>query len=372
MLNDTSMNTLAIAAVRSVDETESRFEIERWRSNGFSDCEIFRLATSQGTFAIRSWPNRFDSPSKVAFWSHVNLRFDAHEGSLENLGASRSRPFPDLYRWRTIEGSTTDLLPYENQLWTLSDWVVGESMSTRDVDRDLVQHLAMVLGRIHAQTRRTSDCNGEPLGQHRMRSHSLDDRLKSLAMVDHGLFNSIDRNPFFLVQDLSERLKHCIATVLERLVDWRRFLSICSAQERECHWIVRDLWRENILLDRHKRFAAIVDLGAARLDWPAWDFIRLFGSVSYRASSNVLVLDGDQRDLWKDAFAAYSREHREHAIESLDECKMLHHVSSGLSIWQWVRWVIDGTLDLSVASKANRVASRVAELCDRFLIESTL
>lgn len=372
MLNATSINALAHAAMQSLNENNSPFQCKRWRSNGFSDSEIFQLVLPSGIFAIRSWPNRFDSPSKVTFWSDLNNEFIATGEGLKLFGATRVMPFPRVYDWSKPGDSATAMLLFENQLWTLSDWVVGQSMASRAIDGELVKHLATILGRMHATTIAALDRDGMPLGRHRMRSHSLNDRLASLKSLDHRLFDAIDRSDFFLANNLSDRLKHCIATVFERSAGWDRFLRICSSQERECHWIVRDLWRENILLDSNSRFAAIVDLGAARLDWPGLDFIRLFGSLSYKSESSILASDSDRSDLWSDAYVTYQEEHHEHSIESLDECRMLHQVSSGLSILQWIHWGTDGTISMQHSEKADRVAVRIAELCDRFLIETAM
>ena len=161
-----------------------------------------------------------------------------------------------------------------------------------------------------------------------------------------------------------------MAIVLERGPDWQRFLSFGGRQMRACHWIVRDLWRENILLDDSKRFSSIVDLGAARIDWPGLDFIRLFGSLSYDSGHDFSVDGSSKNELWQDAFAAYTRKHPSHTIESLEECKMLHIVSVGLSIAQWVRWIQSGTIDLRNSEKAQRVSERIRELCDQFLMEA--
>ncbi len=372
MLNATSINALAHAALQSLNEIASPFECKRWRSNGFSDSEIFQLVLPSGIFAIRSWPNRFDSPSKVSFWSNLNNEFSANGEGLKQFGATRVMPFPRVYDWRKPGESATSLLLFENQLWSLSDWVVGQSMASRVIDQDLAKHLATILGRIHATTITALDRDGTPIGRHRMRSHSLNDRQALLKSLDHRLFSAIDRNDFFLASNLSDRLKHCIATVLERKGDWDRFLKICSSQERECHWIVRDLWRENILLDSDNRFAAIVDLGAARLDWPGLDFIRLFGSLSCIPESSLLASDSNCSDLWRDVYLAYTDEHPEHSLASLDECRMLHQVSSGLAVLQWVLWITGGTISLQNSAKDDRVALRLAELCDQFLIETAM
>ena len=376
------MNALALMALQSlnpgklhsgsvVEDSDQLFEFKRWRSNGFSDCEIYQLRSSQGTFAIRSWPNRVDSQSKVDYWSCLNASFSAATEDLKAIGAVNMAPFPALIDWSKPGETPVTLLPFKERLWTLSDWVGGESIRSSVVDQSLVQHLATVLGRIHARTRLARDRDGHPLGRHEMQSSSIRLRLNALKLLDHRLFSAVDRSAFFSTENLSDRVKHCVATVFERQADWERFLNICVTQERECYWIVRDLWRENVLLDSNQRFASIVDLGASRIDWPGLDFIRLFGSLEYDQERSPGAIVHHRGDIWKDAYAAYTQENREHSILSLDECKMLHLVSSGLSVLQWAIWGTDGTLNDGPPEKAKRIANRISELSDRFLMEST-
>ncbi len=361
MLSQNSICTLAEIALQSISNDRiDTFECSAWRSNGFSDSAILRLTCAMGAFSIRSWPNRFDTPSKIEFWVGTNEIFDDNERSLGRVGASTNIPFPVLTQWQQQGEPSVLVLHFEGQLWTLCSWVQGQPIATGQIDKALVVHLATVLGRLHSR----------PLGLQTMPSNSLRERLEALKSLDHRLFSAIDQTTFFGSNRLSDRLKHCMAIVLERRPDWQRFLSIGGSQMRACHWIVRDLWRENILLDDSKRFSSIVDLGAARIDWPGLDFIRLFGSLSYDSGHGLGLNATSRNELWQDAYEAYFREHPSHVIESLDECKMLHIVSVGLSIAQWVMWIKSGTIDPGNFGKAQRISERIMELCDQFLIEA--
>ena len=389
------MNALGQIALQSLDGgggplvlDEGLFsrpeQCKRWRSNGFSNCEIYRLQSGQQTFAIRSWPNDVDTMSKVCYWDCLNASFAHTSEDLSTTGAAHKTPFPSLYRWGKQVDAPTMLFHFDKQLWTLSDWVDAESIPSKGVDRSLVNHLATVLGRLHARTRNVLNREGLPLGSHMMQSSSIRVRLNAIKSLDHRLFSAIDRSVFLSKENLSDRLKHCIATVFERREDWERFLRICVAQERQCHWIVRDLWRENVLLDRTGSFASIVDLGASRIDWPGLDFVRLFGSLEYdhpgmKTNRDALENDvGNQLDLaankedprtdiWNDAYTAYTHANGEHSIVSLDECRMLHFVSSGLSVLQWAIWGTDGTLIDPQPAKATRIVNRISELSEQFL-----
>jgi hypothetical protein len=387
MLNPTSINMLANLAIEAINqvqgnrpnfsfETNPAFECKAWRSNGFSDTEIYRLTCPFGAYAIRSWPNRFDTPSKIAFWSVVNDQFGKIGfDELRRTGAVNSKPFPSLYAWHPPVQSQPALLLLDEQLWTLCDWVDGQPIERDRVDKVLVNHLAMVLGRLHFQSRKAFDLGGSVFetsdANQAMQSNSIRERFQAITRVDHRLFQTVDQSPFFSAHSLTDRVKHCLAIVLERLTDWQRFLSISSNQKRDCHWIVRDLWRENILVDAAQHFSSIVDLGASRIDWPGLDFIRLFGSLSYSTASSPLSSDEATGNLWQDAYNAYTLANPTHDVNSLEECRMLSLVSNGLSIVQWVHWIRTDTMNLKVPDKAQRVSERISELCDPFLVAAS-
>ena len=382
MLNKDSLDTLSRMALDSVKRAalnqHSHFpvnagevECTSWRSNGFSDSAIYRLATETGVFAIRSWPNRFDTPSKVEFWSSTNKSFAGETNGLSDVGASNPMPFPKIVEWHSMDSSGGLLLPYANKLWTLCEWVEGKPVEAKGVSKSTVQHLATILGRLHSHSSQVLQASGSPVPKQMMRSNSLRERLELLKTIDYRLLATCDPTHFFANQQLLEKVKHCLAIVIERQPSWLRFLTICESQNRYCHWIVRDLWSENILIDERQRFSSIVDLGAARLDWPGLDFVRLFGSLSYRDGERPLFAnDYSDEDLWNDAFVSYTQSHNDHAIASLDECKMLHKVSLGLSIVQWVLWNQGGSIDTNISDKVQRVSSRISALCDQMLIEA--
>ena len=377
MLPPTSMTTLETFAIEAIKlayskqpkfsiEPTTPFECKPWRSNGFSNTAIYQLTCEYGSYAIRSWPNRFDTSSKIGFWSRVNDLFgQLGDDGLRSVGAVTAKPFPTLYQWHPPGQSATPLLAFDNQLWTLCDWVSGQPIERGIVDKALVIHLATVSGKLHFQSGNAFEAIGS------MQSNSIRERFEAMKRVDYSLFNSVDQSPFFSVNNLADRVKHCLAIVVERATDWQRFLSISAHQMRSCHWIVRDLWRENILVDETRHFSSIVDLGASRMDWPGLDFSRLFGSLSYGPSSNPLLSEVGVRDVWQDAYQAYTSVNPTHDISSLEECRMLSLVSNGLSIAQWVQWIHAGTMDLSVPEKARRVSERVAELCDPFLLAAS-
>jgi hypothetical protein len=299
------------------------------------------------------------------------MTLNDQSSSLLEFGAISPSPFPKLVDWQVGGASQGPLMQFADHLWTICEWVAGKPLKATGISRATVQHLASVLGRLHWHSSQTVNDSNGLVGKQRMRSNSLRERLDLLKSVDYRLIVSCDTNPFFATSHLLEKVKHCLAIVLEQQERWLRFLSICESPSRDCHWIVRDLWSENILVDDRQCFSSIVDLGASRIDWPGLDFVRLFGSVSYDSPDRtILVNDTGEKDLWNDAFLSYVQSHEEHAIESLDECRMLHKVSLGLSIVQWILWNKEGRFDLSNSNKVHRVTNRIEALCGQMLSEA--
>ena len=393
MLDVVAMNELAAAAAWSLTQSANHpeavrrglslpFEVQAWRSNGFSDSVILQLQFDSKAYAIRSWPDRFDTPSKVEFWQRTNADFSSVEFSLKEFGSLHDSPFPKLHHWQNVGQPSDALFPFRSKQWTLCDWVEGKPIEGKCVDKTLVCHLATILARMHnselfhLQASQTE--SNLLIGQfsstayQRMPSNSLRERLEALKLVDYRWFAVVEQNRFFANTSLDDRVKHCLAVIVERGTDWSRFVEICVGQTRHCHWVVRDLWRENILLDESGRFSTIVDLGAARMDWPGLDFIRLFGSLTYGSKDSQNFKQDWSSNLWADAYNTYTAHHPKHSIESLDECKMLHHVSTGLSVLQWVKWIESGVLGLKDPLQHKRVAQRLACLCDQFLDDADL
>jgi hypothetical protein len=327
---------------------------------GFSDTEIIRLTCNAGRFALRSWPNADASHEKVKFWRTMQ-------------GPWADRPyFPTMVTWRSdrMQGDRSEplwLMPHNGKLWTLAQWVDGSPVDPARIDQALIQHLAHTLGQLHATTLKLSQRPGSILQFVIAESASLLDRKRALDSINaqptsigthvkaNGVINS---NTIAMVEK-------CLFQFANRRAEFLRFVELASHQRRMCHWIVRDLWYENILVSENNQFASIVDLGAARLDWPGLDFVRLFGSLIPLA--NPIASPPDTLDsLWEFALRCYQESHPDHAIESLIECRLLDQLSTGLSIAQWIRWLDEGVCNLADPRQAIRVNARLTQLCRQY------
>jgi len=329
---------------------------QRIASSGFSDSSIFQLKLERGSFAVRSWPNTQASLDKVAFWEILQR-------------SEVFRPFPKLIPWIGYSHEQILLFPWDGKLWSLSEWIDGRSFQESDLSLDRVQDMASILAKIHVATLKSSVPEELYLSSRHLQdqhdvgpSRTLVERANFLDRVSRHWEASVLASDFCQKQGLAAPLIRCLAKIEECKKPWREQLEQSSRTDRRYHWIVRDLWYENVLVRPSGEFASIVDLGAARFDWPGLDFIRLFGSLIGLAGTQSCSRT-PTRDWWEKAYAVYTSHHPNHSLGSVNECIDLNSIATALSLAQWIQWIENRTVRLSSLEDENRVARRIRQLC---------
>jgi aminoglycoside phosphotransferase (APT) family kinase protein len=210
----------------------------------------------------------------------------------------------------------------------------------------LLDQLLDILEQLHAI--------GRKLGVQRIIAPGIAERSKRLndwTAIEIGVWN----------QQLNTRLER-IATIFElevfrevlgRTLDrlHRNATSIRSHFQRmldipvDCHWVIRDLWRENILVE-DERVSGIIDFGASRIDWPDLEIVRMLGSM----------LEPNDPRITK---------YYDHSPSKMsgEDFRFLDHSATLLSLLQWLHWICFA--DISFEGRENRVRSRVVELNHR-------
>lgn len=336
---------LCSGKLNSTDKSsfEHPVDWQRIASSGFSDSAIFQLKLQVGSFAVRSWPNTQASVDKVAFWERLQ-RSDVF------------RPFPKLVPWIGYSQERVLLFPWDGKLWSLSEWIDGRPFQESDLSLERVGELASVLARIHIATLDSSvpEASGP--------SRTLVERANFLGRISRRWEASVMASDFFQRQGLVAPLIQCLATIDACKKPWREQLEQSSRADRRYHWIVRDLWYENVLVRSSGEFASIVDLGAARFDWPGLDFVRLFGSLTALAC-NQACSRIPTRDWWEKAYATYTSIHPRHSLGPVSECIILDEIATVLSLAQWILWIETRKVRIECFEDENRVARRIRQLC---------
>lgn len=157
------------------------------------------------------------------------------------------------------------------------------------------------------------------IGYTEARSMGMKERLDALQDRDWEL--RIRSSP----HDYAFRYEAVARFALQSTNQWVSWLQDWSNRSMEQHWIVRDLWRENVLVSSNLDRMWVVDLGASRVESPLFDFVRLVGSLHptkeewVRCAEQYLELSD-----WKLQL-------------SVDELWRLHEISIALSLRHWNR-----------------------------------
>jgi hypothetical protein len=323
-------------STRESDCLEFASCIPHWKlieSNGFSGTVIVKLEVNGASFALRSWPNQVQTHERIAFWRAV----------------SQTSLAPKLHGWHAELGADSPwLAPFAGSLWTMCDWVDASPVQPQDIHLDLCLQLCERLNELHQIS--MSPCL--------QTSSSLAERLQFLQAHRRLDYAWITDHPFLNQFALNEVVMHGLNALHTNASRWERQLVASSKRVRRCQWVVRDLWYANVLIDTNKQFSSIVDFGAARIDWPGLDFIRLVGSMQPHCNQGENVV------VWKRAWDAYrSKQFGFTNVEdSLEECMQLAEIQRTLSLVQWMDWIRQGHFNLADEHVADRIANRVHEL----------
>ena len=340
----------------------SEWSVHRISGSGLSDAGVWHLARRDLTstvapfrpyqdhgglgYAIRSWGRSHrdrSSMDRILFFQqtcHLSLKRIPSIFVDSSTDMTARSIVPNLLAW------TKDCLCLERtaSLWTIETWQPGKSIEAGRIVSDWLIHQALeVLESLHA--------TGRKLGIQRMIAPGMIERISGLRrwknLADDAAWKqkaeSIgDRLPWLaenmpwrtIVGKSLDHLRRHELSLRNRLQPW-----LCSPVE--CHWIVRDLWRENILLEGDE-VTGIVDFGAARIDWPGFDNVRWFGS--WLAADDPRICN-----LMTNADAGAE-----------DTFRFLDHLATLLSLFQWLDWLVRD--EISWQGRESIVLARICEL----------
>jgi aminoglycoside phosphotransferase (APT) family kinase protein len=278
------------------------FEVKAM-SGGFSGQPVFQVVSTAQTYALRTWPDHPETRNKVANWIAA---LDCFRDSNDQIASDC--PFPTIVPWSVRASKDPFLANTKHHAWTLAIWLPGIPLPQKQCSEQFRIELARLVATIHNKTSK-----------------------RAVSQPSPGM-----RDRAFAIQAIAEEPEMRIAVppvpgIMQTMREIDSFAKSCYrklAQARELsvyqHWIVRDLWRENILVRTDGSFSGIVDLGASRVDRPLFDFIRLFGSMQ------------SSLDDWKCAYHHYNAV-ANYTLPALEECLFLHQVSIAIAIRHWMR-----------------------------------
>lgn len=310
-------------------------------TGGFSGSQVCRVqARDGGVWAIKSWGAV--EPRRIA-WVHALTR---------HLRAGGIEAIPLL---ATTRDGGTSVVDEFGVAWELTEWIEGLAVESPDAAR--AASAAACLAHVHrvAATWPACPVRDEPAAAVRRRVEHAD------RLLEHPWPQ--------LRRALSSPARPMVAQVLpllEQAIDLfvvgggeRGLRRVAAARPPvvAVQAVLRDIWWEHVLFDRHcDRVAGIIDLHAASIDTPATDLARLLGSWEP-------VADGGhgRSGPWAAALAAY------------ESIKPLSAGERGLVRWldatgvvfgldNWFRWVLEENREFGEAA---RVVRRIEQLLGR-------
>jgi hypothetical protein len=312
---------------------------------GFSGTPIFRFSSDSEMWVARGWPCSEESRNKIENWAKVALHLEQHATELSPWFDCSPIPRPVLWQG-SLFGSP---LAWQvgDQLWTLTKWVPGEALKSECVTYDLLLNYVKQLACLHRLTREMQFSRSLSKGLMERRDHlvSMQTDLSETAPM-------CSRHP--LKSDLSLFFIECA----DRIRIWLPTIDRLANCPWESHWILRDLWRDNLLVDANNLWIHTVDVGASRLDWPAFDFVRLVGSLL-----ESRIREGVQSP-WDNLLDAYNTINPYSDLSSPHDLQVVHEVSTAISILFWAKkW---GERNVAPETEAARL-KRMKELLKIFL-----
>lgn len=216
-------------------------------------------------------------------------------------------------------------------LWTLSSWCRGEPLAIgASLTPELIENATAILAKLHV----AGACYGSKveLPPGLWKRISILARAKEIVTAAWRLPNPtiLQLKQLKKVQDLSD----CSANLQSELSQFMNRPGLC-------HWIVGDLWRDNILLDG-SIVSGIVDFGAARIDWPILELVRWFSSWLAPNDPRLPEIIGAY---YRTRAELASENHKKAAFESepnIDAKQFagLDRLCTLASLLQWFEWMI--------------------------------
>jgi hypothetical protein len=284
------------------------------RNRGLSEATVYRIETHASTTAIKRWPTNM-----------ARERLLEIHGFQNRMTQSDKTLLPRLLRWS--DGQT--LLEANGSSWEIAEWKPGAPIEKLgEISDEQLCQCAEALAMLHLQSAAQKSAMLPPPGLEQ-RARGITRALRAEPSSAHRFLHSIASHPSqfaaHVLQDLCIRA-HRILPTLTNTIDRM------SKERVLCFWVLRDVWREHLLFDGG-RLTGIIDLGAARIDWPGLDLVRAFGT---------LMTGSDPR--WSIAIVRYLEARPDTSI-TFASLESVHRASVALSALQWIDWFAEGRFD---------------------------
>jgi aminoglycoside phosphotransferase (APT) family kinase protein len=299
--------------------------------SGLSSARVWRLSTTIGEIALKAWPGCGTSPERLA---NLQLYTDLARA----CGATcipKVYPTDDRQAWSAAEGC----------YWQAAAWQPGQPDMSGKVVLSRRESAAKCIAAIHHCWGEYSTAVADPPG--------LSERLQRLRTAKGQLTELV--NATFSADDRSSALGLRTVEHLRRSVD--QLIQRCARMLRPVplHFAIRDLHCEHVLYERDE-VVGVIDFGAARMDDPLLDLVRLLASQSpYDRDARYETLTiyheekrrlRSERQKWPTGQVFWD------ASPRFGDFALLDQVSTLLSAVQWMNWMLVDSRQFEVPAEA--------------------
>lgn len=316
-------------------------------AEGLSNSQVWQVQLQNSAMCLKAWPNTAITPQRLT---------EIHQFQIE---LSTQLSFVARVE-RTMEGAT--LLRTSDHIWELSSWLPGTPLSASEITLEVGQAAVQAVAQMHASSRTWKCQYGS--------SPAVSQRIEMLQRYQGRLSElklSVERSDEPLRSLASQTLRHFHLSSLRVETELKRL-----TPPTELFWVLRDLHSEHVLFE-NGRVSGIIDFGAARLDEPLVDLVRLLGSFwpMDRNTRHEMLLAYfrlmDEVDIKKDSGLLLLGKQLEHQQVLLERYRLLDQASTLLSATQWLQWlVVEGQ---QFASETSALINRWQMLVDRLNLD---
>lgn len=310
-------------------------------TSGFSGSRVCRVGCRDGgSWALKSWGAV--EHDRIA-WVHAMMRH------------LRAGGVDEVPRVATTRDGSTIVVDEFGVSWELTAWVEG--VVTEAASETQAVTAAACLARIHRVAATWPACPVRDLPAaavrrrvdhaQRLLDHPWGQLHRAAATAKRGVAADVlprlERAVELFVGGAGELGLHRVAAAHSPVV--------------ACHAVLRDVWWEHMLFDRHRdRVAGLIDFHAAGVDTPATDLARLLGSWEPAVGGG-----NGPSGSWHAAVAAYE------AIRPLSTAerrlvRWLDATGIVFGLDNWFRWVLEEKREFGGAA---RVVRRIERLLGR-------
>jgi len=300
-------------------------------AGGLSGAEFWRLDTPRGPLCLRAWLAEHPTMERLA-WIHAVLQRAQQAGF--QLAPT---PLPDQ------AGRT--FVSYKRRLWQLEPWMPGQPPEGAPAPESLITAAMRVLAEFHTATQTPGVAIG---GETSPGVISRLNRLRTLQNAEFraSLEQALTPGNWLAAYVHCKRCFDLFPLLAQRVGPLLESASQIATNLQPC---VRDVWRDNLLVQEHE-ITGLVDFGAMNVESPAADVARLLGSLAI-----------DERSLWQAGLTAYEEvrplsDGERTLVTAFDQSFV------ALAAFSWIEWIY---IDQREFTDRAKVASRLTEIAKR-------